>query len=66
MSSMARRLVALEKRAPQSALPHEERLARLRSSGFGSPLNAGHTLSARDRERLLAKVNVLRERLASA
>ncbi|WP_373089752.1 hypothetical protein [Sneathiella sp.] len=66
MSNMARRLVALEKKAPQGALPHEERLVRLRRKGRASPQNAGHTLSARDLEQLVAKVNALRERPASA
>jgi hypothetical protein len=66
MSNMARRLVALEKKAPQGALPHEGRLARLRSKGRGGLQNTGHTLSARDIEQLVAKVNALRERPASA
>jgi len=60
MSNIARRLVALEKQAPQAGLAHEVRLARLLSKGGGSLLTADAPLSSGERQRIAEKVQALR------
>jgi hypothetical protein len=66
MSNIARRLVALEKQAPQAAVPLEDRLARLRLKGGGRLPIASAPQSPGERERVGAKVRVMRERIGLA
>lgn len=63
MTRMAGRIVALEKKAPDRALTHEERLARLRRLGRVYLSKSGPALSAEDRERIVAKANAIRGRM---
>ena len=63
MSNISRRISALETKAPQVAITHEERLARLRSRGQWRLPRSAPALSAKDCERLIAKVEALRGRM---
>ncbi len=66
MSIIARRISALENKAPPGPLTHEERLARLRSRGQGGLPRSAPALSAEDRERLRAKVKAIRDGIGIA
>ena len=66
MSNIARRISALETKAPPRSITHEERLARLRSRGQWRIPRSAQALSAEDRERLRAKVKAIRDGIGIA